>query len=91
MTNLGVRMTNARGTMSSLVMLLVAVVMTRVVEGQADLLASVIEFSDYPEEIKLSDYPEEIKFSEDDSDLMRRLDNGVPINVIQRPVTGLQK
>ena len=93
MTKLGVRMTNARGTMSSLVMLLVAVVMTRVVEGQADLLASVIEFSDYPEEIKLSDYPEEIKFSdypEDDSDLMRRLDNGVPINVIQRPVTGLQ-
>ena len=81
MTKLGVRMTNARGTMSSLVMLLVAVVMTRVVEGQADLLASVIEFSDYPEEIK---------FSEDDSDLMRRLDNGVPINVIQRPVTGLQ-
>ena len=84
MTKLGVRMTNARGTMSSLVMLLVAVVMTRVVEGQADLLASVIEFSDYPEEIKFSDYPE------DDSDLMRRLDNGVPINVIQRPVTGLQ-
>ena len=76
MTNLGVRMTNTRGTMSSLVMMvLVAGVMTRVVEGQADLLASVIEFSDYPEE---------------DSDLMRRLDNGVPINVIQRPVTGLE-
>ena len=58
---------------------------SRVVEGQADLLASVIEFSDYPEEIKFSEeYPEE------DSDLMRRLDNGVPINVIQRPVTGLK-
>ena len=74
MTNLGVRMTNTRGTM--MVMVMVAGVMTRVVEGQAaDLLASVIEFSDYPEE---------------DSDLMRRLDNGVPINVIQRPVTGAQ-
>ena len=75
MTNLGVRMTNTRGTM--MVMVVVAAgVMTRVVEGQAaDLLASVIEFSDYPEE---------------DSDLMRRLDNGVPINVIQRPVTGLE-
>ena len=78
MTNLGVRMTNTRGTM--MVMVLVAGVMTRVVEGQAaDLLASVIEFSDYPE-----NYPEE------DSELMRRLDNGVPINVIQRPVTGAQ-
>ena len=74
MTNLGVRMTNTRGTM--MVMVMLAGVMTRVVEGQAaDLLASVIEFSDYPEE---------------DSDLMRRLDNGVPINVIQRPVTGAQ-
>ena len=83
MTNLGVRMTN---TMSSLVaMVLVAGVM-RAVEGQADLLASVIEFSDYPEEIKFSEeYPDE------DSELMRRLDNGVPINVIQRPVTGLKK
>ena len=60
-----------------MVMVVVAAgVMTRVVEGQAaDPLASVIEFSDYPEE---------------DSDLMRRLDNGVPINVIQRPVTGLE-
>ena len=75
MTNLGVRMTNTRGTMMVMVVV-VAGVMTRVVEGQAaDLLASVIEFSDYPEE---------------DSDLMRRLDNGVPINVIQRPVTGLE-
>ena len=75
MTNLGVRMTNTRGTMM-LMVVVVAGVMTRVVEGQAaDLLASVIEFSDYPEE---------------DSDLMRRLDNGVPINVIQRPVTGLE-
>ena len=74
MTNLGVRMTNTRGTM--VVMLVVVGVMTRVVEGQAaDLLASVIEFSDYPEE---------------DSELMRMLDNGVPINVIQRPVTGAQ-
>ena len=83
MTNLGVRMTN---TMSSLVTMVLVAGVTRVVEGQADLLASVIEFSDYPEEIKFSEeYPEE------DSDLMRRLDNGVPINVIQRPVTGLKK
>ena len=81
MTNLGVRMTPL------VMMLLVALGVTRPVEGQADLLASVIEFSDYTEdEIKFSeeDYPDE------DSDLMRRLDNGVPINVIQRPVTGLE-
>ena len=66
----GSRLTVASGTVVA------AGGMTRVVEGQAaDLLASVIEFSDYPEE---------------DSDLMRRLDNGVPINVIQRPVTGLE-
>ena len=82
MTKLGVRMTN---TMSSLVTMVLVAGVSRVVEGQADLLASVIEFSDYPEEIKFSEeYPEE------DSDLMRRLDNGVPINVIQRPVTGLK-
>ena len=86
MANLGVRMTNKRGTMSSLVMMVLVARVTRVVEGQADLLASVIEFSDYPDEIKFSEeYPDE------DSDLMRRLDNGVPINVIQRPVTGLEK
>ena len=61
--------------MSILVITLVMVMVTRVVEGQsADLLASVIEFSDYPEE---------------DSDLMKRLDNGVPVSVIQRPDTGL--
>ena len=85
MANLGVRMTNKRGTMSSLVMMVLVARVTRVVEGQADLLASVIEFSDYPDEIKFSEeYPDE------DSDLMRRLDNGVPINVIQRPVTGLE-
>ena len=84
MTNLGVRMTNTRGTMMVMVVVLVAGVMTRVVEGQAaDLLASVIEFSDYPE-----NYPE--NYPEEDSDLMRRLNNGVPINVIQRPVTGAQ-
>ena len=79
MTNLGVRMT-------TLVMLVLVAGVTRPVKGQADLLASVIEFSDYTEdEIKFSEeYPEE------DSDLMRRLDNGVPINVIQRPVTGLE-
>ena len=63
------------GAMSVLVITLVMVLVTREVEGQsADLLASVIEFSDYPEE---------------DSDLMKRLDNGVPVNVIQRPDTGL--
>ena len=57
------------------VMVIILVLVTRKVEGQsADLLASVIEFSDYPEE---------------DSDLMKRLDNGVPVNVIQRPDTGL--
>ena len=57
------------------VMVIILVLVTRKVEGQsADLLASVIEFSDYPEE---------------DSDLMKRLDNGVPVNVIQRPNTGL--
>ena len=61
--------------MSVLVITLVMVLVMSKVEGQsADLLASVIEFSDYPEE---------------DSDLMRRLDNGVPVNVIQRPDTGL--
>ena len=61
--------------MSVLVITLVMVLVTREVEGQsADLLASVIEFSDYPEE---------------DSDLIKRLDNGVPVNVIQRPDTGL--
>ena len=59
--------------MSVLVIILVMVMWK--VEGQsADLLASVIEFSDYPEE---------------DSDLMKRLDNGVPVSVIQRPDTGL--
>ena len=57
------------------VMVIILVMVTRKVEGQsADLLASVIEFSDYPEE---------------DSDLMKRLDNGVPVSVIQRPDTGL--
>ena len=62
-------------TMSVLVITLVMVLVGGEVEGQsADLLASVIEFSDYPEE---------------DSDLMKRLDNGVPVNVIQRPDTGL--
>ena len=61
--------------MSVLVITLVMVMVGGEVEGQsADLLASVIEFSDYPEE---------------DSDLMKRLDNGVPVNVIQRPDTGL--
>ena len=61
--------------MSVLVITLVMVLVRREVEGQsAELLASVIEFSDYPEE---------------DSDLMKRLDNGVPVNVIQRPDTGL--
>ena len=61
--------------MSVLVITLVTVLVTSKVEGQsADLLASVIEFSDYPEE---------------DSDLMKRLDNGVPVNVIQRPDTGM--
>jgi hypothetical protein len=39
------------------------------VRGQAQLLASVIEFADYQE----------------DAELMARLDNGVPVNVIQRP------
>ena len=63
------------GAMSVLVITLVTVLVTSKVEGQsADLLASVIEFSDYPEE---------------DSDLMKRLDNGVPVNVIQRPDTGM--
>ena len=57
------------------VMVIILVLVMWKVEGQsADLLASVIEFSDYPEE---------------DSDLMKRLDNGVPVNVIQRPDTGL--
>ena len=61
------------GAMSVMVIILVLVMWK--VEGQsADLLASVIEFSDYPEE---------------DSDLMKRLDNGVPVNVIQRPDTGM--
>ena len=68
-------MTQGGGSMSVMVIILVMVLVTRKVEGQsADLLASVIEFSDYPEE---------------DSDLMKRLDNGVPVNVIQRPNTGL--
>ena len=72
MTILGV----TRGTMTSLVLMVTVMgVMARVVEGQADLLASVIEFSDYPD---------------DDAELMRKLDNGVPINVIQRPVTGAE-
>ena len=57
------------------VMVIILVMVMWKVEGQsADLLASVIEFSDYPEE---------------DSDLMKRLDNGVPVSVIQRPDTGL--
>ena len=57
------------------VMVIILVLVMWKVEGQsADLLASVIEFSDYPEE---------------DSDLMKRLDNGVPVSVIQRPDTGL--
>ena len=68
-------MTQGGGSMSVMVIILVMVLVTRKVEGQsADLLASVIEFSDYPEE---------------DSDLMKRVDNGVPVNVIQRPDTGL--
>ena len=57
------------------VMVIILVLVMWKVEGQsADLLASVIEFSDYPKE---------------DSDLMKRLDNGVPVSVIQRPDTGL--
>ena len=57
------------------VMVIILVLVMWKVEGQsADLLASVIGFSDYPEE---------------DSDLMKRLDNGVPVSVIQRPDTGL--
>ena len=40
--------------------------------GQAELLASVIEYSDFPE----------------DSEILRRLEQGVPVNVIQRPQTG---
>ena len=57
------------------VMVIILVLVMWKVEGQsADLLASVVEFSDYPEE---------------DSDLMKRLDNGVPVSVIQRPDTGL--
>ena len=40
--------------------------------GRADLLASVLEYSDYPE----------------DPELLRRLEDGVPVNVIQRPETG---
>ena len=54
-------------------MVVLATTLVAMVEGQADLLASVIEFSDYAH----------------DPEVVRRLDNtGVPVNVIQRPSTG---
>ena len=67
-------MTQGGGWTMSVMVIILVLVMWKVEGQSADLLASVIEFSDYPEE---------------DSDLMKRLDNGVPVNVIQRPDTGL--
>ena len=57
----------------AVVTVVLATTLVAMVEGQADLLASVIEFSDYTH----------------DPEVVRRLDNtGVPVNVIQRPNTG---